>query len=191
MPNVNNPTVIGVPANVLVGHVQIYIAPVGTAGPATSVGYGSSWGTSWVASGFTEKGLTFSVDRKTNLIYVEELAEPVTVVTDTNAVTLDLEFAEDTLQSMQWAYGGGTITTGTNPTLSLSDNLQQLAVGFEGSAPSGNFRRVIVPTVIATGKVKTSYQRAKAARTYPCTFTSLSPLSAISIVEIGAGAESQ
>lgn len=191
MPNVNNPTVIGTPANVLVGHVQLYIAPVGTAGPATSVAYGGSWGSSWVASGFTEKGITFNVDRKTNMIYVEELAEPVTVVTDTNAVSIDVDFAEDTLQSMQWAYGGGTITTGTNPTLTLSDNLQQVTVGFEGSAPAGNFRRIIVPVLVSTGKVKTSYQRAKAARSYPTTFTSLSPLSQIVITEIGSGSEAQ
>lgn len=187
----NNPTVVGVAGNVLIGHVQVYIAPVGTAAPATSIAYGASWGTSWVASGFTEKGLTMSVDRKTNMIYVEELAEPVAVVTDTNAVLFDLDFAEDTLQSMQWAYGGGTITTGTNPSLTLSDNLQTVTVGFEGTAPSGNFRRIIVPQMVSTGKVKTSYQRAKAARSYPTTFTSISPLSQVSIVEIGSGTETQ
>lgn len=191
MPNVNNPTVVGVPSNVLVGHVQIYIAPVGTAGPATSVAYGASWGTSWVASGYTEKGLTFNMDRKINKIYVEEVAEPVTAVVDTNEIALDIEFAEDTLQSMQWAYGGGTITTGTNPTLTLSDNLTQVAIGFEGSAPAGNFRRVIVPQLISVGKLKTTYARAKAARTYPTTFSSICPLSQVSIVEIGSGAESQ
>jgi hypothetical protein len=169
---------------------------VGTAGPATSIAYGGSWGTSWVPTGYSEKGLTFNVDRKTNMIYVEELSTPVEIVLDTNDLSFDFEFAEDTLQAMQWAYGGGTITTTgsgatTVDTLVMSDTLQQLAFGFEGSAPAGNFRRVIMPIVMSSGKVKTSYQRAKASRSYPATFTSVSPVSSVIITEIGAGVEAQ
>jgi hypothetical protein len=188
--------VVGTAGNVLVGHVQIYIAPVGTAGPATSVAYGGAWPAGWLPSGFTEKGLTVNMDRKTTMIYVDEIAEPVAVTTDTNDPSLDIDFAEDTLQSMAWAYGGGTITTtGVGPTqvttLALSDNLTQVAIGFEGTAPAGNFRRVVIPVLVSTGKVKTTYQRAKAARTYPATFMSLGPLSGWTIQEIGAGVEAQ
>lgn len=191
-----NPTVIGVPGNVLVGHVQIYIAPVGTAAPATSIVFGGSWGASWVATGYTEKGLSVNMDRKTNMIYVEEIPEPVQVVVDTNDPSLDIEFAEDTLQSMAWAYGGGTITvTGSGATqvatLVLAEGLTQVAIGFEGTAPAGNFRRVIVPQLVSSGKVKTSYQRAKAARSYPATFSSIGPLTGWIITDIGAGSEAQ
>jgi hypothetical protein len=191
-----NPTVVGNAANVLVGHVQVYIAPVGTAAPATSVPYGTAWPVAWVATGYTEKGLTVTMDRKSNNIFVEEIPEPVQVTTDTNLPTLEIEFAEDTLQSMIWAYGGGTIVVSGSgatqtATLNLAETLTEVAIGFEGSAPFGNFRRVIVPVVIATGKVKTTYMRAKSARSYPCTFTSVGPLTAWSIVELGAGTETQ
>lgn len=196
MPQLANPTVAGVTGNVLVGHVQIYIAPVGTAAPATSIVYGGSWGSSWVASGYTEKGATVNMDRKSNMIYVEELPEPVTVTLDTNDPSLDIEFAEDTLQSMVWAYGGGTIaTTGSGSsqvaTLTLAEGLTTVTIGLEGTAPSGNFRRIVIPQLISTGKVKTSYQRAKAARTYPATFSSIGALSGWVIQDIGAGTESQ
>lgn len=194
--NLNNPTVQGNTNNVLVGHVQIYIAPVGTAAPATSVPYGGAWGTSWLATGYTEKGLTVNMDRKSNMIYVEEIPEPAVVTIDTNDPSIEIEFAEDTLQSMQWAYGGGTITTTGSgstmtQTLALAEGLSQVAIGFEGTAPAGNFRRVIVPQCLATGKVKTTYQRAKAARTYPATFSAIGPLTGWTIVEIGATAEAQ
>lgn len=194
--NLPNPTVAGNTGNVLVGHVQVYIAPVGAAGPATSVVYGGSWGTSWVATGYSEKGLTVNMDRKANMIYVEELPEPVQVVVDTNDPTIEIEFAEDTLQSMQWAYGGGTISSSGSgasmtQTLTLSESLTIVTLGFEGTAPQGNFRRVIVPQVVSMGKVKTMYQRAKAARSYPATFQSIGALSAWSITEIGATTEAQ
>jgi len=193
-----NPTVVGTPGNVLTGHVQMYIAPVGTAAPAITVAYGGDWGSGWLPSGYSEKGLTFNVDRKTNMIYVEELATPVDVVVDTDDVSIDFDFAEDSLQSMLWAYGGGLIATvaGTSPTpttstLTLSDTLAQVAVGFEGTAPAGNFRRVVVPQMISSGKVKTVYQRAKAPRSYPATFTCISAIDLISIVEIGSAVEAQ
>lgn len=198
MPITANPTVVGVPANYLVGVAQVYLAPFGTAGPALTVAYGGTWPAGWLATGYTETGLTVNMNRKVNSLYVEELSEPIATVVDTNDPTLDVTFAEDTLQSMAWAYGGGTITqtAAATPdpayaTLVLAENLEQLAMGFEGSAPDGNFRRVIIPQVVSAGKAKTQYQRAKAGRMYPATFNSIGPLSNWIIQEIGSGVEAQ
>ena len=174
---------MGTGANVLVGLAQLYIAPANTAAP-TFAGTGlCTPATPWVTQGFTESGVSLTVDRKADEIRVEEQSTPVTVVEDTVDVMIDVTFAEDILLNAQTAYGGATLTTiaatSTTPaltTLALSETLQELALCFVGVNAFGFSRLFYVPQVYSAGKVKTEYRRTKTPRTYPTTFTAVCPL---------------
>lgn len=189
-------TVYGTPTNVIVGVAQLFIAPANTAMIPATTPQGTAWPTPWVSAGFTESGITFNVDRKTVDINVEEQSTPVDVVVETTTVTIDAVLAEDTLATMINAYGGGTLTV-TAPvtgspgsdgytTLTLSDTLEQLSIGFEAVNTFGLWRRVYIPLVVSGAKVKTQYQRAKAPRTYTVTFTAICPINQIQIMDATA-----
>ena len=186
---------MGTAANVIVGVAQAYIAPANTASPVftSATGLVTTPTTPWAAVGFTEGGVTINVDRKTTNIMVEEQSTPVLVVPDTTDFTIDISFAEDTILNMQTAYGGGAITTiaaGTGvpgqTVLTLADALTAFAIALVGVNSYGFARLVYIPNLISGGKVKTSYTRAKANRSYPATFTAVCPLSGIVITDVTA-----
>ncbi len=188
---------MGTASNVIVGVASLYIAPSGTPKPSAPATAGAtSWpipSSPWVASGFTESGVTLNVDRKTGEIRVEEQSTPVLITPDTLDVTIDITFAEDTIANMQNAYGGGTITTtaasASTPglsTLNLADALTAVAVVFYGVNSFGFQRQVFIPSMVAAGKVKTEYMRVKSPRLYPTTFTATCAPSAIEIDDITA-----
>lgn len=183
--------------NVIVGYATLWIAPANTSAPAVSPTVGSAAfatpTTPWVASGFTESGVTLNVDRKTGEIRVEEQSTPVIITPDSTDVTIDITFAEDTIANMQNAYGGGTITTTAASTtvpgqtqLALADALTAVAIVFYGANPFGFQRSVYIPSLVASGKVKTEYKRVKSARLYPTTFTATCSMSAILITDLTA-----
>lgn len=180
--------------NVLVGSADLWIAPANTAAPAfLTSGLVAAPTTPWVASGFTETGVTLNVDRKVGEIHVDEQSTPALVVPDTMDVTVDVTFAEDTLPNMQTAYGGGTITTVAASTgipgtsvLTLADALSVVAVCFIGTNAHGLGRLVYIPSMVAAGKVKTDYQRAKTNRSYPTTFTATCAPSLVAITDATA-----
>lgn len=186
-------------SNVIVGYATMYTAPANTAIPAVpSTAGATAWATPsspWVATGFTEDGITLNVDRKIVEIRVEEQTTPVSIAPDEVDVTIDLSFAEDTIANMLVAYGGGTVTTvaasGSVPgqtVLNLADPLTALAVVFYGmnTFGTGFQRQVYIPEVISAGKVKTSYKRSKSPRMYPTTLTAYCAMSQISIIDITA-----
>jgi hypothetical protein len=188
---------VGTAAAVIVGLAQAYIAPSGTAAPAitsTSTVVSCTPTTPWAAIGFTESGVTINVDRKVTNIMVEEQSTPILVVPDTTDVTIDITLSEDTILNMQTAYGGGTITTvaAASPStpgqtiLTLADALETLAICFTATNSFGFTRLVYIPTVISGGKVKTTYSRAKANRSYPATFSAVCPMSSIVITDATA-----
>lgn len=184
-------------SNVIVGYATMYTAPANTVVPPVPSAVGATaWvtpSTPWVATGFTESGVTLNIDRKVDEIRVEEQTTPVLIAPDTVDVTIDITFAEDTIANMQLAYGGGVITTiaasGTVPgqtVLNLADALTNLAVVFYGLNSFGFQRQVYVPYMISAAKVKTQYQRAKGPRMYPATFTAVCAMSQISVIDITA-----
>ena len=181
--------------NVIVGAASIWTAPINTVPPLTSLAAGTPWLAPWVSVGATDAGLTMGVELKTVPIMIEEQPSPVDMVVDTEDVTFAFTLSEDTLASMQLAYGGGTLTVtapssilpGTS-SLALSPILGQVAIGFEALNTFGLARRIVIPAAVTTAKVDTAYRRAKAARLYPVTLTAVCPVGSISIVEITAAA---
>ena len=182
---------MGTGSNVLVGLAQLYIAPASTASPVfAGTGLITTPTTPWVAVGFTESGVTLTVDRKVDEIHVEEQSTPVLVTPNTVDVTIDVTFAEDTIANMATAYGGATVTTtaatSTTPatsSLALAEALSEVALAGVGVNAFGFARLFYVPIMQASGKVKTEYRRTKTPRSYPVTFNAICPLASIVVTD--------
>lgn len=176
--------------NVLVGAATLFVAPAGTAMVPDSQAQGVDWPIPWVQPGASEEGLTFNSNVNTQDINIEEQSTPVAVLVASRAISVDIALAEDTIENMKLAYGGGIVTTQAagpgmigKKTLRLSDTLDRLALGFEGVAPSGLPRRVYLPTVLSVGNVQTRYRRAAAERSYACQFRYIDDPSNLVIVD--------
>lgn len=177
--------------NILVGEVALFYAPVDTPQPADTVPLFEGWGADWVHPGYTEEGVTNNFERETQAHNVEEDPLPAFYATTTATFTIGTSFAENTLENMRVAHGGGVINVQTNATtnavekrtLVLSAELEELAVGFEGRAPSGQMRRIIIPRVVSVGSVETANRRAESKRLLPVEFQSLCQLNEIYIAD--------
>ena len=182
---------MGTGSNVLVGLAQLYIAPANTSSPVfATTGLVTTPTSPWVAQGFTESGVTLTVDRKTDDVRVEEQSTPVLVTPNTVDVTIDVTFAEDIIANMATAYGGATVTTTAASTtvpgttsLALAEALTTLACAFVGLNSFGLARLFYVPEMQASGKVKTEYRRTKTPRVYPVTFEAICPLADIVVTD--------
>ncbi len=171
-------------ANVLVGYAQMYTSPTGTPPPADTVAFNDSWSTAipaWVHPGFSEKGLTLNLDRKEKRHMVEEIANPVVMSVESSTMKVLFGFAEATLENLKLSAGGGTITTQAaaaagvigKKTLKISEELEVIQLGFEGKNPQGFFRRIIIPRVVSTGKIKTEFDRAKNKQIFQAEFEAI------------------
>ena len=181
--------------NVLVGISNMYLGPANQAGPAETLAFNEAWLAPWVHPGYSDKGLTLMFDRKEKRHQVEEVGNPVVITVESSTLKIQFGFAEATLQNLKYAMGGGAIATvaagtgiaGKN-TLTLSEDLEVLALGFEGKNPMGFWRRVVIPRVVSTGKLKTEFDRSKNKQVYTAEFESICPMAEISITEKTANA---
>lgn len=183
--------------NVNTGLASCYVQPWSLGSPATlpadTVALGTTWAGPWVPLGASDSGLSFSFSRKTNNIMIEEQVVEVDVNTTSLAFTMDITLAEDTLQTMKLAYGGGTITTtaassGVTGTrvLQISSDMDSFAFGFEVKNELGFARRILVPKVKSVANVKTVFSRAKEKRMYAVSFQSLVAPEAVIVREVTA-----
>lgn len=181
--------------NVLVGMANCFVQPWNPAVPAVLpsdlIALNGVWAAPWTAIGATDQGLSFSFQRKTTNIMIEEQQTPVQVTSDATDVMALVDLAEDSLTTMLWAFGGGTITAiaATVPqpamnVLQIHSNLDNFAFGFEGSDPAGFYRRVLLQPVVSAGKVDAKYRRAAGKRMYQTSFTYLDKLENIMIREM-------
>lgn len=181
--------------NVLVGVANLWIAPVGTTDPEDTLAFDEEWDSPWYHPGYSDKGVTLMFDRKEKRHQVEEISNPVVITTETSSLKIQVGFAESTLENLMYAIGGGTITTTAagasqigKKTLVLSEELQVIRLGFEGKNPQGFFRRVIIPRVVSTGKMKTEFDRSKNKQVFNAEFESICSIEDILIFDKTANA---
>ncbi len=181
--------------NVLVGFANMYLAPKDTAAPADTLAFGEAWQAPWYHPGYSEKGLTLNLDRKEKRHMVEEISFPVVISVESSTLKIGFDMAEATLENLRYAAGGGTITTQNaavgiigKKTLKLSEELEVIALGFEGKNPQGFFRRIIIPRVVATGKLKTEYDRSKNKQMYAAEFEAVCSIEEVQIFDKTANA---
>lgn len=154
-----------------------------------------NWSSPWLPFGATEAGLSFEVQRTTQDQTIEESSNPIATYATASQVQVVVSFAEDDFERMKLAYGGGTITTTAAAsgipgfrTLTLAEGIDVVSIGFEARNAKGQWRRCLIPQMVATGNVQTPYRRAANNRVYPVTFRAISPLSSIVLTEWNAAA---
>jgi len=188
--------------NILTGQAALYFQPEDLDNPAAPPDddepLNFHWATPWTAVGATTEGVSITFARQATDIRIEEQSTPVDQKTTTAGFTVAATLAEDTLETMRLAYGGGTITTvapGTGTPgvkkLQLSEDVEHFAIGLEGQAPPRTgiatpWRRIVIPTVTSVAEVATAYRRAEGQRTYPVSFSSLVSVTEIDIRELNA-----
>lgn len=194
MPNVNITPVYN-RLNVLVGQVQMYIQTYNSAAPAAlpadSVLLGTPWGGAWQTAGATDTGIELSAQRKPTDITIEEQQTPVDQVSDSMAWMFNVTLAEDTLQSMLWALGGGSITVNPPTTLlpgvqvlQIASDMAYYSVGLEGKNQFGYYRRVLCQPCTSVGTAKVDYRRSTNKRMWATSFNYLDRLENIGIREM-------
>jgi hypothetical protein len=188
--------------NILTGQAALYLSEydpdVPPVLPDDDEPLGFDWATPWEPAGATLEGVSVTFAREATDIRVEEQSTPVDQKTTSAGFTISATLSEDTLETMRYAYGGGTITT-TAPgatthgkqRLVISDEVEHFALGLEGQAKPRSgiatpWRRVLIPDVTSVAEVETPYRRAEQQRVYPATFTSLVPVGEIIIDELNA-----
>lgn len=186
--------------NVVVGNAVLWTTPwvagavkqvVADTTPLWDV---TTWETaSWVSAGATNEGFKVNVETSTTTVTIEEQSTPVDETVEGKTINIEAELAEDTLQSIQFAWGGGTIVTtaagaGTPGTskMSLSDAVQYVTATLEMKNFKGLARRIYIPKMSVTGGGETSFRRSADKRLYPVRFASLCKPSDIQIIDITA-----
>ena len=184
--------------NVKVGEVYGFICPwlsTPTPMPAdnTALFTPTAWISPWKAIGATDEGFKINVDASTTQITIEEQALPVDEQVESKTMTVEAALAEDSMDTLQMFYAGGTIVTtaagaGTPGTakMSLSSGLQIVTLALEMANSKGLARRIYIPKASAIGSGEVSFRRASAKRMYPMRFTSLCRPQDIQIVDITA-----
>lgn len=187
---------------VMSGMVAVRLAPYNATSPAVlpaeTVALGGAWPSTpqpWTAIGATEQGASVMFRRSTQSLTVEEQLTPVKVETTEIEFKVEATLAEDTLETMRTAFGGGTITTtaagvGTigKKTLALASDLDHFALGLEGKNPSGFWRRMLVPEIVSIADVEITNRRAAGLRLYKVSFMALSAIEEVTIVDMTAAA---
>lgn len=184
--------------NVIYGTAAIWTRPQSDLAtlPSNALALGGDWAVpatgdaSWTPIGASEAGATMRFSRSTNDITIEEQMNAVDVTTTALDPRLEITLAEDTLETMRIAYGGGTITTVAPQTgvpgtreLTIAEDIEHLTIGLEGMNTKLQWRRVLWLDVLSVADVETSYRRAEGARLYACSFRLVSPISALKIRE--------
>lgn len=174
------------PQNVVVGLAVGYYAEVGAIAPANTVPFAGDWGTGWVNPGGTEEGWRLTGDASTQSHTIEEQPNPVLQTLESRTMGIAAALAEDTLESLRLAFGGGTITTAAAGVrdFKLSEGIEEFAVGLDMQTVGGVTRRIVIPRASGTGSVDVAFRRSAAKRLWPVQFNALCKPSEIIIRDI-------
>ena len=187
---------------VMAGLSAVYLAPYNEASPAVlpadTVALGGVWPAvpqPWTAAGASEQGASLVFRRSTQSLMVEEQLTPVGVETTEVEMKVELTMAQDTFETMQVAFGGGTLTTQAaasgvigKKTLVLSNDLTHYALGLEMKNTYGFFRRMLIPEIVSVADIEVSYRRAANLRLYKVSLWALSSIDQVTFIEKTADA---
>lgn len=164
--------------NLILGPATLYI---GTFGNATDPGSASVNATPQVSAGWrdaggTQDGVTLNIDQSYTMLTVDQVVDQAGARLTNRTITVATSFAEATVQNLQDALNGGTVTTGASvdqydPANDVSATQPAYRVLlFDGWGPSQLRRRVAVKKVLSTAAVGIAYKK-DTQTLIPVTFT--------------------
>jgi hypothetical protein len=183
--------------NVIRGMAAIWVRPQDDLAtlPQNSLALGGDWAgglgnAAWLPIGASESGATMRFSRSTNDLTIEEQINPVDIATTSLDPRIEITLAEDTLETMKLAYGGGTISVVAPASgipgyreLKIAEDIEHLTLGLEGMNTKGQWRRVLWPDVLSVADVETSYRNAESNRLYATSFRLVAPISSVIVRE--------
>lgn len=118
--------------------IIVYTAPFAAspanALPANTVAWGTTWGGSFVDSGYTRDGVRFRMSVQRQLINVDQVVDPVLRIPQQRDLQMQTRLAQITALNLANATGQGTVTTTANhEQYDISGVItdQYIAVGFD------------------------------------------------------------
>lgn len=167
----------GTPSNVKLGPGRLWIAPLGTAEPASATAVLPS---AWWALGYTETGTELQFNRTTSAVMVAEEFDSIDEVNVSRDILLNVEIAERTKKRLLLVHGGGAAGVDDATAFELPDpetNTGFMAVWDSDKAdvPSASNRRRLLRLCKPTGSVTESQARAPQKQTVKASFKVLQP----------------
>jgi hypothetical protein len=154
-------------SEVLVGVAQMFIAPGGTVGPADPT---VAPAVAWVDVGYSDEGWDFASEVNTADVEVAEELDALDVQATGRNSRMEGAAAQATIENLQIALGGGTITQVAGPPAYKqfdppgSGDLTRYAILLRGKAPpvagASKARELYVPWVVPTSSVNLRHRKA-------------------------------
>lgn len=135
---------------------KLYIAPIGTAEPATQT---DVWDAAWVPLGYTDEGSVFNYEVSVDNVEVAEELDPIARVTTGRDASIEFALAEITLKNLTIAFNGGIIEdidTGADWTFEPPDlgNETRVMIGWDAyNNPADNDLRMIFRRCLQGGSI--------------------------------------
>lgn len=171
---------MGSTTNLAAGPGELYVAPFGTTEPAsTNAGLTGAPDVAWTNVGFTQGGMTMTVNQTYMAFEVDQIVETPERRVTSQELSFQTNLAEVTLANLVIALNSGTTVTGTSgapdtfepAAVTSADSPNYKAIIFDGIGNGGYRRRVIIRKVLSTENVEVS-QAKDSMTTFPVTFTS-------------------
>src|SRR3712207_5852931 len=90
--------------NVLVGRANFYIdTSAAAANPPDTLPFDEAWASPWYHPGYSDDGLSFSVDKKEKRHYVDDISVPTNITVEETTMKVSFTFAEATLENIMHA----------------------------------------------------------------------------------------
>lgn len=164
--------------NLISGPGTLYTAAFGTSEPVdTAVATADPAG--WTASGGTNDGVTLSIQQEYFELEIDQIVDVAGRRLTKRDMRVSTNLAEPTLTNLSLALNGGTSATGgTGATawesFTPNDDVSSTqptykALLFDGWAPNGKVRRVIVRKVLSVESVESAYKKGEMTL-FPVTF---------------------
>lgn len=167
----------GTPSNVKLGPGRLWIAPLGTAEPASATAVLPS---AWWPLGYTESGTELQFNRTSQGVMVAEEFDSIDEVNVSRDILLNVEIAERTKKRLVLVHGGGAAGVDDATAFELPDpetNTGFMAVWDSDKAdtPTSTNRRRLFRLCKPTGSVTETQARAPSKQTVKASFKVLQP----------------
>ena len=162
--------------NLIMGPATLYVGAFSAVEPADTAVNTTPAASAWTDMGGTDGGVKLSIDQKYTELSVDQIVDRVGSRLTAREIMVATNLAEPTLANLSTALNGSTQATGAGfanlEPLYASSATQPtyIALLFDGYAPNGFRRRVIVRKTLSTAKVETEYTKDKQTF-FPVEFT--------------------